>query len=906
MSAKEKVIKTTLKTLLGGLLVFTIATLGTINQVSAYGEKYSWVSANEIHATGGNFGSNTAVFNVTKKYNTGKDNIPTFQTEDIGVKDKNGCIINATLTFRGKDAGFADFEIIADLASGLSCTDYADKIKTYDKKVALSNTDKQGSSVATDRTITVKTQVPKEDGASYAADKITIKETRGDGAILSTKNVKISDKKDTGTDYVGFEVKFNNLSPSLGYTICSEYIDKCEGAGAIPSAAGPIEAITGNSVTIKKERVSGDDSTTSCAIDGVGWLVCPVVTFIGLLNDALYAVIKQFLEIQPSMFKADSDTYRAWSVIRNIANIAFVIAFLIIIYSQMTGAGISNYGIKKMMPKLIIAAILVNVSFWICAIAVDISNILGSGLYNLLQEAIGGSSTNTDLGSPVNSWSDVIVWVLSGGAIAGAGIAAAITVGSVGFFGALSLLLPGAIVVLLAFFTVVVMLIARQALIILLVVIAPLAFVAYLLPNTDQWFQRWRKFLTTLLIMYPSIALLFGGSELAAAVIRAADPENAWLVIGSLVVTALPLFALPALMKAAGGIMNRIGGIVNNPNRGPLDRMKKGAQGYRERKQNENKGAALAGTRRWGRRTFRRAERRQLRASAAEAAAKAGADEFGVTDAKAASIIRRKDISAGRSTAAAREHQSQLNEAIRGDIELQAQIGGIDPHGARRAAAAAKAAMDKELNELVTHEKSTMSALGPDELFRMMKDTSQTQERRMAAAGMIMKNGGDQHIHEALDYLGTADATTDSMIGDIQQQVAADIGGRKPFAYGETAITDLSRGAFGQAGGKPAVSYDSSLLSRINSGKVSAADLAKMSADELARVAHVINTRGNEINATSMDGIISAIREVNTNDNLKGAVASDQKQALLNGIANGTGVPPEAKISLDHPNFDRP
>ena len=54
--------------------------------------------------------------------------------------------------------------------------------------------------------------------------------------------------------------------------------------------------------------------------------------------------------------------------------------FLAIIISQLTGFGISNYGIKKMLPRLIIAAILVNLSIYICQIAVDLSNILGYGL----------------------------------------------------------------------------------------------------------------------------------------------------------------------------------------------------------------------------------------------------------------------------------------------------------------------------------------------------------------------------------------------------------------------------------------------------------------------------------------------------------------------------------------------
>ena len=62
---------------------------------------------------------------------------------------------------------------------------------------------------------------------------------------------------------------------------------------------------------------------------------------------------------------------------RNISNVAFIVAFLVIIYSQLTSVGISNYGVKKMLPRLVIAAVLVNLSFTFCAVLLDLSNVTG-------------------------------------------------------------------------------------------------------------------------------------------------------------------------------------------------------------------------------------------------------------------------------------------------------------------------------------------------------------------------------------------------------------------------------------------------------------------------------------------------------------------------------------------------
>ena len=43
-------------------------------------------------------------------------------------------------------------------------------------------------------------------------------------------------------------------------------------------------------------------------------------------------------------------------------------------------SNVDNYGIKRMLPKVIVTAILINLSFIICALAVDITNIIINGL----------------------------------------------------------------------------------------------------------------------------------------------------------------------------------------------------------------------------------------------------------------------------------------------------------------------------------------------------------------------------------------------------------------------------------------------------------------------------------------------------------------------------------------------
>jgi hypothetical protein len=319
-----------------------------------------------------------------------------------------------------------------------------------------------------------------------------------------------------------------------------------------------------------------DENTTSCNQEGVGWIICPLTNWLAKGMDTLYTLISGFLEVRPAQTNTENALYRVWSVMRNFANIIFVIGFLVIIYSQITSFGVSNYHIKKMLPRLVIAAILVNVSYWICAIAIDASNILGYSIQDIFMNV-----RENLVGEEGNNW-DLINWQSITGAILSLGAGAtAVTIGVVSFVGSggasIFLLLPILVGVLMAVIVALLIMAARQAIITILLVISPLAFVAFLLPNTEKYFEKWRSLGTTMLLMFPIFSVLFGGSQLAGAlIIQNADQIN--LVILGLAVQVAPLVITPLLIRFSGSILGRIAGIVNNPNKGLIDRTRRFAE----------------------------------------------------------------------------------------------------------------------------------------------------------------------------------------------------------------------------------------------------------------------------------------------------------------------------------------
>ena len=152
--------------------------------------------------------------------------------------------------------------------------------------------------------------------------------------------------------------------------------------------------ITDDDLVLDEDEGSSEGSSEdTCESNfwGFGWIFCPGQNLITELINGMVGWIADSMKW--TILADDSATNTAgltvrqvWQNFLNIANVVFVIAFLIMIYSMATSTGLSNYDVKKMLPRLIIVAIAVNLSFYICAALVDLSNIIGAGLYNLIYD----------------------------------------------------------------------------------------------------------------------------------------------------------------------------------------------------------------------------------------------------------------------------------------------------------------------------------------------------------------------------------------------------------------------------------------------------------------------------------------------------------------------------------------
>lgn len=302
-------------------------------------------------------------------------------------------------------------------------------------------------------------------------------------------------------------------------------------------------------ISEKKDEDGEPESSCSGDLGSLGWLICPSMSLGGKLADAGYSSVSMFLDISPDIFNDNPElggAKQAWNFFRDIANVVFVLLFLWVIFSQISNVGVSNYGIKKILPKLILGAILINLSFYICQLAVDLSNILGYALKGVLEGAsLRAETSDTGLGGG-------FVAVLTG------------ALGLVGapLFAFLTVSVPMLIWTLLSIAAALLILVFRQAAVILLIAISPIAFAAWLLPNTESLFKKWVSAFKGLLVVFPVVSLMYGSGKLAGAVLS--NSSGGIMQFVAMCAPIVPLIATPFVIKSSLNSLGSIGAKISN------------------------------------------------------------------------------------------------------------------------------------------------------------------------------------------------------------------------------------------------------------------------------------------------------------------------------------------------------
>ncbi len=327
---------------------------------------------------------------------------------------------------------------------------------------------------------------------------------------------------------------------------------------------------------------TGDDNV-NCETSGnpLSWIICPIIN--GALDGAnviFSKMIEPFLQTSPITTDDSSENtvYQIWKSFRTLGNIVLIFALLLIVFGQSIGGGLVDaYTAKKTLPRILVAAIAINLSIYICAALVDIFNVLGHGMSHLVTSPLKSSTANgtNGLGIRPKAGDTAIVGtiLIILGLLAGSGIWLIFKAQSPdaskqsGGAGALLAYILFFVVlpIILAAFTVFITLVIRQGIILALTIISPVALAMFALPSADKYAKKWMDAFIKTLMVYPIITLIFGISQVLAVLIYEANPDHGALaLIATVIVAFAPLFMIPLAFKLAGGVIGTAAGAITN------------------------------------------------------------------------------------------------------------------------------------------------------------------------------------------------------------------------------------------------------------------------------------------------------------------------------------------------------
>ncbi len=369
----------------------------------------------------------------------------------------------------------------------------------------------------------------------------------------------------------GYSAGYRNVGKD---TVCNPYTDDVDKA-ACQSAVATGETDKANGVTAKDNvtKVKDPKSDECEEIQGVSsWLVCPLFDKIAeSLADFGKAAIGPLFKIEPLKFSGT--LYQSWDDMRTLANLAFVAVFLYLIVMNTLSINTNAYTVKKMLPRLIAAALLVQGSYFVSALLVDIGNIVGDGLWELFKNIGGSGTTSNDSNIILNIFSAAL------GAAAIAGLAQI-------FF---PLAIPIAALLLIAVLAFFLTIAFRYFLIGALIIFSPLAFVAWTLPGTEQWFKKWYTTLTRLIMMYPIIVILLAAAASVGSLVPDASSSGSFFLqsattsVMKMLIFIACFMAIPMTFKWAGGFMSQAGNQIGRLRNKGIDNLED-SEWYKHRK----------------------------------------------------------------------------------------------------------------------------------------------------------------------------------------------------------------------------------------------------------------------------------------------------------------------------------
>lgn len=264
-------------------------------------------------------------------------------------------------------------------------------------------------------------------------------------------------------------------------------------------------------------------------IANVTYLILQASSWVLWVSAILFNVTINYTLNMASFIKDVPIVSIGWTTFRDIANIFFV--FLVLYIAINTIVGNEGYGIKKLLGKVIVAAMFINFSLFFTQAMIDASNIFALQFYNSITQGTSGQTTKGSSLDKIDSGISAafvnamgfqqILYNGSGGSSSGAGIAVdskgSLNSGGktlkLNAYNLITVSLGGTVLIIVTafvFFAATLMFITRAVTLMFLMILSPLAFLGSVLPALGEVTKKWWSQLFNNLLFAPAyMALLY-------------------------------------------------------------------------------------------------------------------------------------------------------------------------------------------------------------------------------------------------------------------------------------------------------------------------------------------------------------------------------------------------------------
>lgn len=221
----------------------------------------------------------------------------------------------------------------------------------------------------------------------------------------------------------------------------------------------------------------------------VGWIVYGIVYILGLILMLIMWILIKVAQFN-DFITADPVIY-GWVIVRDLCNMFFILILLIIAFATILR--IEQYSFKRLLPKLILMAVLINFSKLICGIIIDFAQVIMLTFVNGFKDIGGGNLTNmlgieammeidgknTSEDSAVDAWS---------------------------ILGSYMLALLYTIIALICLVALLAVLVMRMIMLWVYIVLSPLAYLLATFPQGQKYASMWWEKFSKEVIIGPILA----------------------------------------------------------------------------------------------------------------------------------------------------------------------------------------------------------------------------------------------------------------------------------------------------------------------------------------------------------------------------------------------------------------